>query len=474
MDATTLETQDPNITIVGNSSLNTLTGCGGEYDPDHIAFSKLTVNHVPEAECPTWNEFLEYTLPKEEQLTLQELFGYTLVRGYPYQNAFFLLGSGANGKGACMQILRAMLGKRNCSSVALQEVGERFYAFDLYNKYANISGDTSPMALCDASMYKMLTGGDDIRIEQKGKDAIDFRNHAKIISLMNKLMKTGDQSDGFMRRFVLIRFDKVINAERKKEKEGFEQRIIDHELSGVLNWAIEGLIRLRKNGGFTFQNDKTPDDLRKLWNHEADHLQRFIDECCVMGPGHKTVNTVFMKAYNIWHEDVYGTPAKELQKDVTSNRSLYGFDSGPVSMTRAAEDLWLNDIGEPLRSVRCYKGISLKNTPGDLTVDMSYISEYWDKIVGSTQDDVSGDGATNEPVQTIECKPGLQIDDVDNKLVMTFKKLSVVSPSNIGWTIGEITKAYPQGLAMTTVQNHLTTRGQSLGIKETGEGRWKV
>lgn len=372
--------QDPNITVLGNCALNTLTGECQDYDPDHVAFSKLSVNHVQGARCPIWDDFLEYTLEPEDRISLQELFGYCLVRGYPYHAAWFMLGSGQNGKGASMNILRAMLGKHNCSAVALQEVNERFYSYDLYGKYANISGDTSPRALCDASMYKMLTGGDEIRVEQKGKDAFDFVSHAKIISSMNELMKSDDQSDGFFRRFVLIRFGKTIPIKRIREKEGFEQEIIKNEMPGVLNWAIKGLKRVREQGGFSWQLGKSKDDLRKIWNREADPLQGFIDDCCEVGPKRIVASEVFMWSYGLWHEGKYGTPPVEDQSMVSKSKVRYGFGASPRTPRAGDRDLWRTDGGAERDSIRCYTGICLRNTAGDLSVDVNYISEHWTDI----------------------------------------------------------------------------------------------
>jgi phage/plasmid-associated DNA primase len=281
-----------------------------------------------------------------------------------------------------MNILRAMLGKRNCSAVALQEVNERFYSHDLYNKYANISGDTSPRALCDASMYKMLTGGDEIRVEQKGKDAFDFINHAKIISSMNELMKSDDQSDGFFRRFVLIRFAKNITAARIREKDGFEQEIINNEMSGVLNWAIEGLVRVRAQGGFSWQLGKSKDDLRKIWNAEADRPEAFINECCERGgfidPG------TFHHAYSRWHEEKYGVPAREEQGDITKAHSRYGFSKG-TRKTYNNSHLW-----DDRNSIKCYTGVSLKNTPANLSVYPDFVDAHWHEITGKTVSEPEG------------------------------------------------------------------------------------
>ena len=372
-----MDDSDRNITLLGNCTLNTLTGEVQDYDPDHIAFSKLEVDYKEGATCTEWMEFLHYTLPEDEINSLQELFGYTLVAGYPYHAAWFLLGSGQNGKGVAMEILRAMLGKRNCSAVPLQEVSERFYSHDLHNKYANISGDTSPRALFDASMYKMLTGGDEIRVEKKGKDAFDFINHAKIISSMNELMKSDDQSDGFFRRFVLIRFAKNITADRIREKDGFEHEIVANEMPGVLNWAIEGLKRVRTQGGFSWQIGKSKDDLRKIWNAEADRPEAFINECCERGgfiePG------TFHHAYTKWHELKYGVPPKEEQGDITKAHGRYGFSKGPRK-TYDNSYLWDGRV-----SIKCYTGVSLRNTSGNLSVYPDYVDAHWHEITGAQE-----------------------------------------------------------------------------------------
>lgn len=383
IDAGVIDGQDTNLTVLDNCILDTKTGEISDHTPDHITFSKLSCSYVEGATCPEWVEFLNYALPASEIETLQELFGYTLVRGYPYHTMFNLLGAGGNGKGTAMRMLRAMLGKGSCSAVALQDVGERFFAADLYGKFAQISGDTSPKALADTSVQKMLTGEDDVRIERKGKDAFDFVNHAKVISLMNELMKTDDQSDGFFRRFVLIRFDQTPTPQRIKEKEGFENRIIDNEMPGVLNWAIEGLRRLRERGGFRMTVEMTNDERRGLWNREAEPLQAFIETCCVRGPEYLVSTQVFNYAYNTWHEGRYGRPAKGKKGDITTNLEKFGVHRESKKATGEQIEMWggLTERGN-YPSVPIYRGVCLKNTPGDLSVDINYASMSWNEITG--------------------------------------------------------------------------------------------
>lgn len=385
VDRDLIDTELSVMTVLNNCVLNTSTMGITDHTPDYITFSKLACDYIEGAECPEWLEFLDYSLSANEIETLQELFGYCVLRGYPYQVAFFLLGSGGNGKGVAMKVLRAMLGRGRTSAVPMQDVGERFYTSDLPGSYANISGDTSAKALLDSSMYKMLTGEDPIRTEKKNKDSFDFYNHAKIISQMNELMPTKDQTDGFFRRFVLIRFDRTPTPERMLKKRGFDKRIVDNEIPGVLNWALEGLCRLHKRGGFAFTLNHTVEELRKMWNIEADHVLGFVRACCELGGKRVIATEVFMTAYTRWHVDMYGMVPAEDQGDITKARPWTGFQK-PSSRRIKNKDIgiWFTDDGEEKEMVNCYPGICLKNTSGHLDVDMNYIYEHWGEIIGSS------------------------------------------------------------------------------------------
>ena len=64
---------------------------------------------------------------------IQELFGYTLYRGYDVSVVFILFGTGRNGKGVLLKLLRKMVGTENITSRKLQELTNDVFAkADLY------------------------------------------------------------------------------------------------------------------------------------------------------------------------------------------------------------------------------------------------------------------------------------------------------------------------------------------------------
>lgn len=469
-EETDYEIRDRNLTILNNCILNIDTGKTAPHTPDFVAFSKMPIAYDQTSTCPKWIEFLEYALAPSEILSIQEMFGYCLVRGYPLHVMFNMLGAGGNGKGVCTRTLEAMLGVANCSYVPLHDIEKTFLGSQLYHKYANISGDTSARDLNDLSMVKKFTGEDHVTVQYKNQDPFAFTNHAKIINLMNTMPKTLDQSAGAVRRFILIRFDKTPTPEMKAGGGEMERYIHENEMSGVLNWAIEGLQRIWAQGGFTYLLNKSIDDLRKAWNIEADHVLGFVEECCVVGGKSVIATDIFMTAYGRWHEDTYGIIPAEDQATITKSRPWAGFQKPAGRVPHVDDrDLWMHDDGRAMQSVNCYLGICLKNTPGHLSVDLAYLAENWDEIVGGASSanislpednkdgDVGGDGRLRIATKQQEIVENLRktFGDVWEK---------GVEAGRSGITTWDIVMAYPGGLSKNTIQDVLEEHKEALGI----------
>jgi len=63
------------------------------HSPDYYFLNRVEVDFIPGAECPLFDNMLEYALPNEnDRLLLQEWFGYHFMSGQPLEKAMFLLG----------------------------------------------------------------------------------------------------------------------------------------------------------------------------------------------------------------------------------------------------------------------------------------------------------------------------------------------------------------------------------------------
>ena len=266
---------------VKNGILNLETEKLEELDPEEeIPITKIPVKYDPDAKCPYIRNFFHDVVSREDVPILQEMFGYCLWKAYPIAKAFMLVGNGANGKSTLLNLLERLIGKQNIATPSLQElVNNKFSKVRLYGKLANIHADLSNSKLEQTGSFKMLTGGDIIEGEQKWvQETLDFYNHAKLIYSANELPKTGDRTDAFFRRWIIIDFpNHFAENDPKTDPNILEKITTDEEMSGLLNWSIEGLKRVLDNESFS--HSKSRDSIKNKWFIQSDSLRAFVSMC---------------------------------------------------------------------------------------------------------------------------------------------------------------------------------------------------
>lgn len=250
-----------------------------------IPITKIPVKYDPDATCPYIKNFFHDLVAKEDVKILQEMFGYCLWKDYPIAKAFMLVGNGANGKSTLLNLLERLIGKRNIATPSLQElVNNKFSKVRLYGKLANIHADLSNKKLEQTGSFKMLTGDDIIEGEQKWvQETLDFYNHAKLIYSANELPKTDDRTDAFFRRWIIIDFPNHFAENDPKTDPNILQKITtEEEMSGLLNWAIEGLKRVLENESFSHSDSR--DNIKNKWFIQSDSLRAFVSMCLTNDP----------------------------------------------------------------------------------------------------------------------------------------------------------------------------------------------
>jgi putative DNA primase/helicase len=221
--------------------------------------------------------FLSKVIPKECEPILQEMFGYCLLSTMKFEKSFLFYGEGGNGKGTVIAVMQMFFGEQNASNVALQTLSEnRFAASGLFGKMVNLHADIPNRLIDDSSLFKELTSGDRIQAEEKHKAAFSFNNRAKLVFSANELPSSRDNSEGFHRRWVIIPFPNKFN-----DRELRSSLFTDLEMSGILNWAIEGAKRLLKQDGFT--ESKMVREKIQNYREKSDSVYHFLKERCEPG-----------------------------------------------------------------------------------------------------------------------------------------------------------------------------------------------
>lgn len=312
--------ESPELIPVQNGILHLLKKELIPFSPQYKFFNKLPVKFDPAKTCEITKQHLSTILQPQDVVMMQELYGYLLYRNYTFERFWIFSGEGSNGKGKTLDQMKTLLGYNNCTALSLQTIEEdKFMLAGLFKKLANIGADIGMSEIKETRNIKQLTGRDLIECDQKFKSSIKFVNYAKQIFAANKIPVIADKSDGFSRRIIFVRFDIQFKTETEykylKENNLLQphHRLMDvhmpekleqpDELSGVLNWALEGLERLLKNKDFSYT--KSQEESRRLLNKYSSSIIRFYQEC---------IERVDNKDLYETHEFLYNTYIKWCRK----------------------------------------------------------------------------------------------------------------------------------------------------------------
>ncbi len=219
------------------------------HSPDRFITVQVRTRFDPMATCPLWMKTLEQILPEPgARLLLAQYVGYSLTSDNSYHKGLIMLGDGANGKSVIQQVWEAV-GTENCSALYLSDFKERFRLVELQDRLVNFSAEVEAKGLVDDARIKAVISGDGVTVERKNQPVFKIAPTCKIVVSCNSLPPTADRTHGYFRRWLIIPFTQTFEA--AKRDRGRANRIIQTELSGVLNWAISGYKSLLKAGEFT-------------------------------------------------------------------------------------------------------------------------------------------------------------------------------------------------------------------------------
>jgi len=266
--------EEPGLVVLKNGVYHIDTGEITKHSPLHFAKSALPVTYVPDARCPLFLKFLERVAPTYMEF-LQEWTGYHLLKDQRYQRFVVLLGDRDSGKSTYLHVLTHFLGVENVSHESLFQIStDRFSIERLYGKLANIAADIGPTELKLTGALKLATGEDIGSAQKKYGQKFDFMSYAKLSFSCNQLPKTPDETGAFHKRPLRLKFNVTIPLE-EQDKTLKAKLVKPEELSGILNWAIEGLRRLLERG--QFDEPTTVEERRIQWQHESDPVLAFVE-----------------------------------------------------------------------------------------------------------------------------------------------------------------------------------------------------
>ena len=270
---------------------------------------RVKINVTPKAqETPIFNAFLHDTfqsptLGEEEQqiVLIQEIAGAIMLGiAYTHQKAFLFYDPlGRAGKGTLERILRQLVPPSFVVAVSPIVWDKEYYVASLAGARLNVVGELPDDVPIPAAVFKTVTGGDLLTGRHPTHRPIAFKNEAAHLFMSNHMINTRDHSEAFYSRWLIVEFPNSRLRTGLPLDHTLPDRIVAQELSGIAQWALDGAVRLIKNGAFS--KSTVHSRLMDRWRRSSNSLEEFIHDCCeVGGKEHSLLRSMLYQRYTSW------------------------------------------------------------------------------------------------------------------------------------------------------------------------------
>ena len=249
------------------------------HSPERRMTLQCAAAYHPGEQAPKWEAFLRKVQPEPEiRAYLQRVMGYCATALTTEQVFFLHHGTGANGKGVCintvMRVLDAYAQTVPVDTLMASSVDGR-----IPNDIARMAGrrllaasETKQGKALDEQRIKSLTGNDTIAARYMRAEYFEFTPVGKIQLTTNHLPKLSDDSATW-RRIHLIPWPVQIP---EGERDGFlMETLIREEAAGILAWIIDGAFAWSEIG---LCPPQAVYDARDAYQQEEDVVGQFATE----------------------------------------------------------------------------------------------------------------------------------------------------------------------------------------------------
>ena len=221
------------------------------FSPIYYSRNQCEIIYDPNAQCTMFKEKLLGPMLPQDDIEIIQRYGGQCLLGYnPTQTFLTLTGTAGGGKGTIVNIFSGIIGAANCVELRTEHLGERFELARFIGKTFLIGSDVPSDFLMKkfAGKIKSLCGWDPLDGEVKGQtDPVPMVGNFNIAITANSRLKVNVDGDidAWMRRMLWISFEKPRPENRIDDFAGV---LLREEGPGILNWMIEGAVKLLQNG----------------------------------------------------------------------------------------------------------------------------------------------------------------------------------------------------------------------------------
>lgn len=244
---------DNTVVVMNNGVFDTMGRKFVPFSDRFITNRKVDYDYDELEECIAWRKFLDRVLPdKQLQNLLQEFVSacYIIRSKVKIEQMLILLGDGQNGKSVVFEVISALLGEDNVSHFYISElIGGNRREQNIYackGKRLNYCSEikTKEIDEDNADAIKSIISGEPVMGRKLFCEPETVTEFPLMMANANTLPRIKNPNNSLMRRILIIPFDVKIS----KDEQNLElANDLKKNLSGIFNWAMEGMERLRMN-----------------------------------------------------------------------------------------------------------------------------------------------------------------------------------------------------------------------------------
>lgn len=253
------------------------------HSPEFHFRGLLGASYDAEAKCPRFIKFLNRALPTDDVELLKRYVGNVIFGRNIAQKLLILMGEPQSGKGVIARILTTLIGADNVTTLRTNTLDSRFEIGRCVGKLLLYGPDVSARFLHEsgAHMLKSITGEDPFSPEYKGSNATPPARPltANILVTCNSRLKVHLEGDkgAYERRLIVIPFVSE-GVSEDQQITGLSHILLREEGSGILNWALQGLLEFIIDDFKLILNDRQRAIVSDLLD-ESESCTCFLREC---------------------------------------------------------------------------------------------------------------------------------------------------------------------------------------------------
>jgi len=266
----------------------------------------FSLNHLgyefdKSAICSEWHKFLESIWGDDQKLKdqLQEFMGYCLVNDVSLQKFAIFMGKSRAGKGVITKIMAKIVGEENVGSPSLSNLVKDSALCEMSTKSLTLIPDAHSVhtSIRDAvlSTLKAVTGGDSVSFHELYKGSRNSVFKTKIVMSTNNVPDFNDPSGALVNRALIFPFPRSFAG---SEDVHLKARLND-EIAGIVQWAVEGLQRLKRNNGVFTESESGKAEKSEM-RKDMFPLSAFVESMLSVEAGVFTPLEELYKAYRLW------------------------------------------------------------------------------------------------------------------------------------------------------------------------------